>query len=70
MSVKKIVILFLFQFFSLIGFSQKLTVIDGDTINYTNALGKKEGKWFEYDKNRKNVKTIIGLYKDGKKEGN
>lgn len=50
-------------------FSQSFEVYKGDTINYTDFEGKKQGKWIYFDTNNYGKIIKEGIYVNNKKEG-
>ncbi|MGE0566796.1 MAG: toxin-antitoxin system YwqK family antitoxin [Bacteroidia bacterium] len=61
------IILFLFTGFSAISQSISYEIKDGDTINFADAMNKKQGVWRKYYLNGKLKSEVV--YKDNKKHG-
>lgn len=65
--ISRLFIFSIFMFFACSGIAQTFTVIDGDTINYTDANGHKQGFWREFWPDG-DLKYEV-YYEDGQKDG-
>ncbi len=68
MSARKFLILF-FVLLSNVVFAQSFEIYKGDTVNMVDKEGKRQGKWIFFNDEYKNGISVIGFYKDGKKDG-
>lgn len=64
----RIVLLISLLFFGLAGFAQTFELYNGDTINFTDKNGQKQGNWKIFDKAKTKVMDE-GKYVNDKKEG-